>query len=126
MAEKLAIGGGTPVLNRDDYKNWPVITEDDRKFINDVLDSGIVAGATIVTYSLYTLWPDTVAKFGTHRLVYTVPLVIYGLFRYLDLVYRHEKGGRPEQILLTDTPLLVDIALYGAAILAILLNGPSV
>jgi dTDP-4-amino-4,6-dideoxygalactose transaminase len=46
MAEKLAINGGTPVLKREDYKNWPVITEDDRRFVLEVLDSGTVAGAT--------------------------------------------------------------------------------
>jgi len=46
MAEKLAIGGGNPILTRADYRNWPVITEDDRRFVNEVLDSGIVAGAT--------------------------------------------------------------------------------
>lgn len=44
MAEKLAIDGGKPVLSRKDYKNWPIITADDRKFINEVLDKGIVAG----------------------------------------------------------------------------------
>ncbi len=46
MAEKLAISGGTPVLKRSDYKSWPVITDDDRRFVNEVLDSGILAGAT--------------------------------------------------------------------------------
>ena len=46
MSEKLAISGGTPILTRNDYKNWPVITEDDRRYVMDVLDSGIVAGAT--------------------------------------------------------------------------------
>ena len=46
MAEKLAISGGTPILKREDYQNWPVITEDDRRFVQEVLDSGIVAGAT--------------------------------------------------------------------------------
>ena len=46
MPEKLAISGGTPVLKRDDYRNWPVLTEDDRRFVLEVLDSGIVAGAT--------------------------------------------------------------------------------
>ena len=46
MPEKLAISGGKPVLSRDDYKNWPVITDDDRRFVNEVLDSGIVAGGT--------------------------------------------------------------------------------
>ncbi len=46
MAEKLAIDGGTPVLSRSDYGNWPIITDDDRKFVNEVLDSGIMAGGT--------------------------------------------------------------------------------
>jgi dTDP-4-amino-4,6-dideoxygalactose transaminase len=46
MAEKLAIAGGQPVLKRSDYRNWPIITEDDRRLINEVLDSGIVAGGT--------------------------------------------------------------------------------
>ncbi len=46
MSEKLAIDGGTPVLKRADYKNWPIITDDDRRLINEVLDSGIVAGGS--------------------------------------------------------------------------------
>lgn len=44
--DKLAISGGTPVLTREDYLNWPVITEDDRRFVNEVLESGIVAGGS--------------------------------------------------------------------------------
>jgi perosamine synthetase len=46
IKEKLAIGGGTPVLKRSDYANWPIIGADDRRLINEVLDSGIVAGGT--------------------------------------------------------------------------------
>lgn len=46
MPERLAISGGTPILKRQDYKNWPVITDDDRKLINQVIDSGVVAGGT--------------------------------------------------------------------------------
>ncbi|MFO7907462.1 MAG: DegT/DnrJ/EryC1/StrS family aminotransferase [Planctomycetota bacterium] len=46
MSERLAISGGTPILKREDYQNWPVITEDDRQLVNEVLDSGIVAGGT--------------------------------------------------------------------------------
>jgi 4-hydroxybenzoate polyprenyltransferase len=76
--------------------------------------------ATVVCYSIYTLWPDTVEKFGTTHLGFTVPFVLFGLFRYLDLVYRHDQGDRPEHILLTDVPLLVNIALYGLTVLAIL------
>lgn len=80
----------------------------------------VVSAATLVCYALYTLWPDTVQKFGTARLGLTIPFVIFGIFRYLDLVYRHEKGGQPELILLTDIPLLVDLALYGATVLLLL------
>lgn len=79
----------------------------------------IVSAATIVSYAVYTLWPDTVQKFGTYQLGFTIPLVIFGIFRYLDLVYRHEKGDRPEKILLTDAPLLICIALYGTAVVLI-------
>jgi dTDP-4-amino-4,6-dideoxygalactose transaminase len=46
MSEKLAIDGGIPVLQRSNFRNWPVITADDRRFIHEVLDSGIVAGGT--------------------------------------------------------------------------------
>jgi len=46
VTEKLAISGGTPILTRADYRDWPVITDDDRRLVNEVLDSGIVAGAT--------------------------------------------------------------------------------
>jgi perosamine synthetase len=46
MAERLAIAGGRPVLQRGDYGNWPIIGEDDRRLVTQVLDSGIVAGGT--------------------------------------------------------------------------------
>jgi 4-hydroxybenzoate polyprenyltransferase len=80
----------------------------------------IASAATIVSYAIYTLWPETVMKFGTSAMGFTVPFVVFGVFRYLDLVYRHEKGGQPEKILLSDIPLLADIALYGLSIVAIL------
>jgi hypothetical protein len=48
--------------------------------------------------------------------------VVFGIFRYLDLVYRHEKGDRPEKILLSDLPLLADLALYGLCALLVFLT----
>ena len=81
----------------------------------------IAAAATIVAYAIYTLWPQTVDKFGTNALGLTIPFVIFGIFRYMDLVYRHEQGERPEKVLLTDGPLLITIALYGLTAAAVLL-----
>lgn len=76
----------------------------------------IMAGAVIIAYAIYTQWPDTVAKFQTTRLSYTIPFVIFGVFRYLDLVYRRAEGGQPEYTLLTDLPLILDILLFGACV----------
>lgn len=83
----------------------------------------VVAGATIVCYSIYTLWPDTVHKFGSAAMGLTIPFVVYGVFRYMELVYRREEGGRPEHVLLTDGPLLVDLVLYALAVVAVFLLG---
>lgn len=93
-----------------------------RDYSERLLDQliSIMAAATVVCYALYTLAPETVEKFNTSRLGFTIPFVIFGLFRYLDLVYRHEKGGRPEQILLTDIPLMIDLALYGLTVALVL------
>jgi len=97
------------------------------KYNQQLLDQliAIVSAATIVSYSLYTLWPDTAEKFQTTKLGFTIPFVIFGIFRYLDLVYRHEKGDRPEHILVTDIPLLVDLFLYGLTVFLVLEFGAS-
>ena len=81
----------------------------------------MMGSAALVCYSIYTLWPETVAKFGTPWLGATIPFVIFGLFRYMDLVYRRDQGDRPEHILLTDVPLMADVTLYGLAVLGVLL-----
>ncbi|NLB64918.1 MAG: decaprenyl-phosphate phosphoribosyltransferase [Lentisphaerae bacterium] len=81
----------------------------------------VTAAASLVCYSIYTLWPETVEKFGTPWLGATIPFVVFGLFRYMDLVYRHKKGDRPEEILLFDLPLLCTVVLYGITALGILL-----
>ena len=70
---------------------------------------------------MYTLSYDTIAKFGTEKLGFTIPFVVFGIFRYLDLVYRHKKGDRPEKILLTDVPTLINIFFYGISVALIFL-----
>lgn len=91
----------------------------DRHLLDQLI--AIVSSATIVSYAIYTLWPETVDKFGTTGLGFTIPFVVFGIFRYLDLVYRHKQGDRPERILLTDVPLLVNLVLYGISVVAIFL-----
>lgn len=107
------------VLNGAEGRTRSSLDAYDAKLLDQLI--AVASSSTIICYSLYTLWPDTVAKFDTDRLGLTIPFVIFGIFRYLDLVYRHSKGDRPEQILLTDGPLMIDIALYGICVLAVLL-----
>jgi len=72
----------------------------------------VVLGATVLAYTLYTVAPDTVAKVGSEGLMATVPVVLYGLFRYLYLLHRHELGGSPTRVLITDKPLLACVLVW--------------
>jgi len=81
---------------------------------------GVVTASTLLAYAFYTIAPETVAKFGTDRLLWTVPFPLYGIFRYLYLVHQREGGGNPSELLLTDRPLLACVALWGLAVIAIL------
>ncbi len=76
----------------------------------------IVTACTVMTYALYTMAPETISKFNTTNLIYTLPFVLFGIFRYLFLIYGEGKGGSPEDILLSDIPLIADILIYGAAV----------
>ena len=72
----------------------------------------VVSVCTVIAYSLYTVSESTYSKFGTRNLGYTIPLVIFGVFRYLYLVYKKEGGGNPEKLLLTDLPLVLTIGIW--------------
>jgi len=80
---------------------------------------GVVTASCVTAYAFYTLAQETVDKYQTDRLAWTIPFVLYGIFRYLYLVHRKEQGGSPTDILVTDRPLLVTVALWAAALLVI-------
>lgn len=80
----------------------------------------VVTASTVMAYALYTTSSETVEKFGTRNLIWTLPFVLYGIFRYLYLVHKKNIGGSPEQILIKDHPLLMNIFLYVLAVVLIL------
>ncbi|MCA8963247.1 MAG: decaprenyl-phosphate phosphoribosyltransferase [Planctomycetes bacterium] len=101
--------GGRTRATMDDYTV---------SFLNMMI--GPLAALSILSYSLYTVSPETVQRHGTDRLMYTVPIVTYGVFRYLFLVYRKSEGGDPSRLLFRDVPLLISGALYAALVLYLL------
>lgn len=80
----------------------------------------VVTAATVISYSIYTVSPGTQERVGGPELVYTVPFVVFGVFRYLYLVFRRMQGGSPSDTLLTDIPTLANIVLWLSVILWIL------
>lgn len=69
--------------------------------------TAISAACTIICYSLYTVSPETVARHHTTNLIYTVPFVVYGIFRYLFLLHREAGGNDTARDLLRDPHLLI-------------------
>ena len=72
----------------------------------------VVTASTLICYALYTMSKDTIEKLGTSKLIYTIPFVLYGIFRYLYLVHQKEEGGSPTEIMLTDKPMIINICLW--------------
>jgi 4-hydroxybenzoate polyprenyltransferase len=79
----------------------------------------VVTSSTVMAYGLYTLWPRTRLEISP-RLYYTIPFVLYGIFRYLYLVHRKEGGGEPGRTLMADRALLIDVVLWVAAVILVL------
>lgn len=103
----------------DDARHHRPILADYSPYLLDQMIS-VVTASTLLAYALYTIDAETVAKFGHGRLVWTVPFPLYGIFRYLYLVHQREGGGNPSDILLNDRPILICVALWGAAVIALL------
>ncbi len=78
----------------------------------------VVTSTTVIAYSLYTFSAPNVPP--DQSMMLTIPFVLYGVFRYLYLIYVRNEGGTPEDVVLKDKPLLLDIALWGLTALFVL------
>lgn len=87
-----------------------ILSEYSTTFLDQMIS--VVAASTVVSYALYTMSEETVAKFNTQKLIFTIPFVLYGIFRYLYLVHQKSGGGNPTAHLFTDIPLIINILLW--------------
>jgi 4-hydroxybenzoate polyprenyltransferase len=77
----------------------------------------IVSGMTIVAYSLYTFSAPNLP--ANHTMMLTIPFVVYGIFRYLQLIQAGHAAGSPDEVALKDRPLQITVLLWGLAVIAI-------
>ena len=76
----------------------------------------VVTASAVVSYALYAVAPETVEKYHTQHLVYTIPMVLFGVFRYLYLMYQRPAERNPTEAILRDPPFLVNMAVWGLAV----------
>ena len=72
----------------------------------------VVTASTLMAYILYTVDKRTVEVFGSERLLYTIPCVIFGIFRYLYLIHQRGEGGNPDRIIVSDRPFLINLLVW--------------
>jgi 4-hydroxybenzoate polyprenyltransferase len=92
----------------------PVLDHYSPAFLDQMIN--VVTASAVVSYALYAVAPETVAKFHTQRLVYTIPLVLFGIFRYLYLMYQRPEQRNPTEAILGDVPFLINMVLWGLAV----------
>jgi hypothetical protein len=66
---------------------------------------------------MYAISPETAEKYDTQDLIWTIPMVLFGIFRYLFLVYQRPGEKNPTEALLSDAPFVINLLLWGGAVL---------
>jgi 4-hydroxybenzoate polyprenyltransferase len=99
-------------------KHRKILDEYSVAFLDQMIN--ITSATALMAYSLYTF--SGISRTGSKHpyMMITIPFVIYGVFRYLYLIHKKNAGGRPEQVLLDDTPLLVNVGLWAITVVIVL------
>lgn len=92
----------------------PVLDHYSPAFLDQMIN--VVTASSVVSYALYCVDPETVQKYHTQDLVFTIPLVLYGIFRYLYLMYQRPGERNPTEAILRDAPFLINILLWGLVV----------
>ena len=87
-------------------------------FLNQII--AVVTSTSFISYILYTVSPETVHRFGTRNLLFTIPFVLYGIFRYLFLIYVKPVDENPTDIIFKDKPFLLNGILWCLTVLIII------
>ncbi|MEO6457514.1 MAG: decaprenyl-phosphate phosphoribosyltransferase [Chloroflexia bacterium] len=104
--ELLLLGAGAGSHRR-------VLDEYSPALVDEML--AVITASTVMSYGLYTFTADNLPQClrDNHLMMLTIPFVLYGIFRYLYLVFQKNEGSSPEEVLLRDRPLLICVVLWG-------------
>ncbi len=93
-----------------------------RLYTKGGLDALLVStvALTVIAYALYTVAPETVARLGTNYLLYTVPIVVYGLFRYYLLIVSNGSFADPTDVVTKDIGVIVCVLLWAVAVVLLI------
>lgn len=91
-----------------------VLSQYSPAFLDQMIN--VVTASAVVSYALYAIAPETTEKYDTQDLIWTIPMVLFGIFRYLFLVYQRPGERNPTEALLSDAPFVVNLLLWGAAV----------
>jgi 4-hydroxybenzoate polyprenyltransferase len=105
-------------LDKNAARHRPILAEYSPALLDQMI--AVVTASTVTAYALYTMSPETVSKFHTHLLPATLPFVLYGIFRYLYLLYRRQLGGNPSELLFSDRALIINAVGWICAVLLII------
>jgi 4-hydroxybenzoate polyprenyltransferase len=109
-------------LDAEALRHRPILAEYSTGLLDQMV--AVVTASTVTAYALYTMSPETVEKFHTQLLPATLPFVLYGIFRYLYLLYRRQLGGNPSELFLNDRALLLNTLLWVLAV-GLIIYGPA-
>lgn len=103
------------VADGDGSEHRAVLYHYSAGFLDQMIN--VVTASTVVAYALYAISPQGGGEAGADPMLWTVPLVLFGIFRYLYLVYQRPEERSPTESLLADVPFLVNLAIWAAAVL---------
>ena len=96
------------IVNKENIDKQRKVLKDYSVEFADQINT-IAAAGTIISYALYTVSERTVSTFGTEKLIYTTPFVIYGIFRYMYLMHQKNLGESPTSIVTKDIPIILNV-----------------
>ncbi len=105
------------LLNESASEQRRVLSHYSAEFLDQMIN--VVTASTVLAYALYSVSAENLGPEQSRYMVYTVPFVLFGVFRYLYLIYQKSSLLNPTEALVADAPFVVNLALWGAVVIGI-------